>query len=191
MDLVNFVHNDLQVDAINVTYIRGDVKLPESQEALQKEKYQQVINHISHLDHQRFNKHPLSAFILGATLLAREKVLENLSTGLRNFECYAIKKMIVLEDTGAVKVCEMMDQYLGNLRDFDYDINKVVTSKLAETEYQKIQNHECNCTWECAIRTGVIYNPREYGSILKHALKSGKGKQNGAMPPREEVAELV
>jgi len=168
-----------------------DVKLPASQEALQKEKYAEVINHISHLDHHRFSKHPLSAFILGATLLAREKVLENLSTGLRNFECYAIKKMIVLEDTGAVKVCEMMDQYLGNLRDFDYDINKVVTSKLAETEYKKIQNHECNCTWECAIRTGVIYNPKEYGSILKHALTSGKGPKNGAAPKREQVAELV
>ena len=191
MDLVNFVHEDLQVDAINVTYIRGDVKLPASQEALQKEKYAEVINHISHLDHHRFSKHPLSAFILGATLLAREKVLENLSTGLRNFECYAIKKMIVLEDTGAVKVCEMMDQYLGNLRDFDYDINKVVTSKLAETEYKKIQHHEGNCTWECAIRTGVIYNPKEYGSILKHALTSGKGPKNGAAPKREQVAELV
>ena len=85
----------------------------------------------------------------------------------------------------------MMDKYLGNLRDFDYDINKVVTSKLAETEYQKIQNHECNCTWECAIRTGVLYNPREYASVLRHAMKPNKGDMPPAVPELKQIAESV
>lgn len=112
----------------------------------------------------------MANFIWGATVLAREKVFENLKTGKRNFECYAIRKMTVIDDTGEVKICEMLPTSLGNLRNFGYDIKKIVTSNFANSEYEKIKKHKCNCTWECAIRTGIIYNPKEYFSIAKYAL---------------------
>ena len=79
--------------------------------------------------------------------------------------------MTVVEDTGDVKVCEMMPTSLGNLRENDYDIKKIVTSHRAKLEKNKIKAHKCNCTWECAIRTGIIYNPREYPGLLKYIIK--------------------
>lgn len=172
MDLLKFIKENLKVDAMSVTYIRGDVKLSKSKQNLYNEKYKRVINYLSKSDRSGLKEHPLSGFIWGATVLARKKVFENLKTNKRNFKCYAIRKLIVLDDIGNVKICEMLPTTLGNLRNNNYDIKKIVTSDFANTEYKKIKKRKCNCTWECAIRTGIIYNPKEYFSILKCAFKN-------------------
>ncbi len=170
IDILKFIKENLDVDTIGMTYIRGNVRLSESQKNLYNEKYKEAIDYIAKLNHDKFKNHPLANFIWAATILARKKVFENLKINKRNFECYAIKKLTVIEDTGDVKVCEMLPTYLGNLRENNYDIKKIVTSKLADSECEKIKKHECNCTWECAIRTGIIYNPKEYPALLKCAL---------------------
>ena len=171
LDVLKYIKENLDVDTMSVTYIRGDAKLNEAKKNLYNEKYQEAINYVSKLNRSNFKNHPLSNFIWNITAFTREKVLENLKINKRNFECYAIRKMIVLEDTGEVKICEMLPTSLGNLRNNDYDIKKIVLSDFAQSEYKKIKNHNCNCTWECAIRTGVIYNPKEYFSILRYAFK--------------------
>jgi len=174
IEMLKFIKEQLNVDSMSVTYIRGDAKIGEAKKNLYNEKYKEAINYVSKLNRGNFKNHPLANFIWNVTAFTREKVLENLKTNKRNFECYAIKKMIVLEDNGEVKICEMLPTSLGNLRNNNYDIKKIVLSDFAQSEYKKIKNHNCNCTWECAIRTGVIYNPKEYFSILRYAFKIRK-----------------
>lgn len=178
MDTLKFIKENIDVDTMSITYIRGDVKLGEAQKNLYNEKYKEAINYVSKLNRDNFKNHPLSNFIWNISAFARERVFENLKINKRNFECYAIRKMIVVEDTGEVRVCEMLPTSLGNLRNADYDIKKIVFSDLARSEYKKIKNHNCNCTWECAIRTGIIYNPKECFSILKYALRNNLLKIN-------------
>ncbi|MFC1756657.1 radical SAM protein [Patescibacteria group bacterium] len=170
MEVLDFIKKNLDVDSMSMTFIRGDARSKDNKENLYIEKYKKATEYLSKLNRNKFKNHPLSGFIWGATITAREKVFENLTTRKRNFNCYAIKKMIVLEDDGKIKICEILPTSLGNLRDFDYDINKIVKSDFAKKEYEKIKNKQCNCTWECAIRTGIIFNPKEYLSILKHSL---------------------
>ncbi len=174
MNTLKWIKEKLNPDTMSVTYIRGDARLTETKKNLYNEKYKEVITYLSKLNRDNFKNHPLANFIWGATALARKKVFENLKTNKRNFECYAIRKMIVIDDVGEVKICEMLPTSLGNLRNNNYDIKKIVTSELSNSEYDKIKHHKCNCTWECAIRTGIIYNPKEYLSILKYAFKKGK-----------------
>lgn len=171
IDTLEFIKEELDVDVMSVTYIRGDVKSDEAKQNLYNEKYKKIINYLSLLNRNNFKSHPLSNFIWGATAVARDKVFENLKTNKRNFECYAIRKMIVIDDIGEVKICEMLPTSLGNLRDYDYNIKNILTTDFANAEYEKIKNHKCNCTWECAIRTGIIYNPKEYLSIFKYVFK--------------------
>ncbi|MFA4871755.1 MAG: radical SAM protein [Patescibacteria group bacterium] len=170
LDTLKFIKSNLNVDAISATYIRGDARLDENKKNLYQNKYLEVIEYLSNLDRDKFKSHPMSGFIFKATNFARFKVFENLKIGKRNFECYAINKMIVVEDDANVRICEMLPTSLGNLRDFDYDIKKMITTDKAKEEIKKIKNHECNCTWECAIRTGIIYNPREIFPLLKWIL---------------------
>lgn len=171
MDLLKYLKTEIDPDTMGVTYIRGEARLSETQQNLYNQKYKEAIDYLTDLKYDKFKNHPLANFIWGATTLARHKVFENLKTGKRNFECYVIKKMIVIDDMGEVKICEMLPTSLGNLREHDYDIKRIVTSDLAKKEYEKIKKHQCNCTWECAIRTGVMYNPKEYFSILKYFFK--------------------
>jgi MoaA/NifB/PqqE/SkfB family radical SAM enzyme len=171
LSVLKYIEDNLRVDAMSVTYIRGDAKIDKMKQSLYDEKYKKIINYLSAKDRKKFKNHPLSGFIWGATLLARKKVFENLKTQKRNFKCFSIKKMVVLEDNGNIKVCEILPTVLGNLRDFDYDIKKVIKTDIAKSAYKKIKNCECNCTWECAIRTGIIYNPLEYFNIFRSISK--------------------
>jgi len=167
MGTLKYIKSELDVDAMSMTCIRGDVKQGEVQEGLYNEKYKEVAMYLAKLNRTKFKNHPMANFIWGATSYAREKVFDNLKYGRRNFECYAIRKMIVVDDVGEVYICEMRPTSLGNLRDYNYDIKKIVRSKMANDEYKKIKDHQCNCTWECAIRTGIIFNPKEYLSLLR------------------------
>lgn len=115
-------------------------------------RYIQIIDYLNQLDYERFNNHPMAWFIRKATLKARDKVLIN-AMGVRNFKCYAPNKMVVVDNMGNVLPCEMIKYSYGNLRDCDYNIRNILPKKL-----------ECSipCTWECAIRTSIIYNPKEW-----------------------------
>lgn len=176
LNTLKWIKQKLNPDTMSVTYIRGDARLSATQKNLYNKKYKEIITYLSKLNRDKLKNHPLSNFIWGATSLAREKVFENLKTNKRNFECYAIRKMIVIDDIGEVKICEMLPTSLGNLRNAEYDIKKIVSSDFANSEYKKIKKRKCNCTWECAVRTGIIYNPREYFSILKYAFRRKANK---------------
>lgn len=171
LEFLKYIKKEINPDSLGVTYIRGESRLNETQQNLYDQKYKEIIDYLTELEHYKFKNHPLANFIWGATILARHKVFEILETGKRNFKCYVIKKMIVFDDVGDVKVCEILPGSLGNLRDNNYDIKKIVNSDLAKATYKKVKNNECCCTWECAIRTGVMYNPKEYFSIFKYGLK--------------------
>lgn len=170
IETLDFINKELNVDSMSMTFIRGNARSDETQKNLYIEKYKKATEYLSKLNRDKFRNHPFSRFIWGATIVAREKVFENLKTNKRNFNCYAIKKMIVLEDDGKVKICEILPTSLGNLREYDYNIKKMARTNFAKKEYQKIKNKKCNCTWECAIRTGIIFSPKEYLTILKRSL---------------------
>ncbi|MFH1618284.1 MAG: radical SAM protein [bacterium] len=176
LDILKFIKDNLAVDALNVTRVRGNVRSEETQKNLHNEKYREAVDYISRANFNKSACHPLPAFIRAVSTLAQEKVLENLETGRRNFECYAIKKMTVIDDLGEVKVCEMLSVSLGNLRDADYDIKKIATSVFADAEYGKIRRHECNCVWECAVRTGIICNLKEYPAVLMRICGKNKSR---------------
>ena len=37
---------------------------------------------------------------------------------------------------------------------------------------KKVHDGFCNCTWECAVRTGILYNPIEYPKMAAYALRA-------------------
>jgi MoaA/NifB/PqqE/SkfB family radical SAM enzyme len=141
------------VDFPSVTFIRGDPKNNSSKTNLDIDKYAEILKYLKQIDYSQFNNHPLSGFIRNASILARDKVLETLRTGKRNFKCYALERMVVVDNTGEVLPCEIFNSSVGNLRDCDYDIKNIRTKKII---------CQIPCTWECAVRTGIIYNPLEW-----------------------------
>ena len=166
LNTIQTLKEGLGVDFPSVTYIRGDARDLNSKVSISLDKYIEIINYLETIDYSEFTNHPMSKFLRKATLLARRKVVENIKTGERNFKCYCINKMIVMENNGRVRVCESQPWSLGNLRNNNYDIKEIINSYSAKATKIYLHNKNCNCTWECAIRTGIIYNPLEWGKLL-------------------------
>lgn len=99
---------------------------------------------------------------------------------VKNINCQAGKRLIVVQDTGTVYPCETLevpgmctaedppkDACLGNLHDFGYDLPKLLAAEKARNVVDWIQNNPCACTWECAVTNSVTHT-------AGNALKLGK-----------------
>jgi MoaA/NifB/PqqE/SkfB family radical SAM enzyme len=82
----------------------------------------------------------------------------------------------VIQSDGAVKVCEMLDDSLGNIHDFDYDLVKLWQANAARTMRRFIQDTSCQCTQECFLSVSMLLSPDAW---RKMAAERWKLDRNG------------
>ena len=91
--------------------------------------------------------------------------------------CVAGKKMITLTERGMLTPCEMLyqikpeiDSDLGNVRDYNYDILKMLVLDKAIKLRKYIENTHCSCSYECAALCNVVFAKKQWLKILKETL---------------------
>jgi hypothetical protein len=57
------------------------------------------------------------------------------------------------------------------MRDYGYNILKLLHSDLARSVLKGIKDSRCYCTHECYMMTNILFNPALYPSIAKEYLK--------------------
>ena len=94
--------------------------------------------------------------------------------------CKAGEKSIVISSEGDVFPCEMLNRSFGNVRDYDYDVRKILFSDNARKIKSFIRNKKCFCTWECIIPLNIIFNIKSYPTLFKDFFKNfiGNNKKN-------------
>ena len=73
--------------------------------------------------------------------------------------CNAGNKIIVIGETGDVYPCEVLDFKMGNLRDYDLSLHRLMDEhygRFTEAHPPK----ECHCDWGCAQNIALVTNPR-------------------------------
>ena len=103
-------------------------------------------------------------------IVQRRLIHRTMGERARLLPCYAGRLNLVLEEGGDVFPCEVRKESFGNVRDFGYDMRKVVRSEKAAKVNASIRNKECFCTHECYYMTNILFNPRLYPSLLKEYL---------------------
>lgn len=84
--------------------------------------------------------------------------------------CQAGKKGIVLTASGDIILCEILGTRLGNIRDYDYDIMKVLGTSESKSEIEQIERTKCHCTWECFQSLNTVYAPKLYPKVIKESF---------------------
>jgi len=113
----------------------------------------------------------------GARLKAAQDILQRrliYQTALeqkRLEPCYAGRLNLVLTETGGVYPCETLTQSFGNVRDFNYDLARILRAEPARAVTRSIQAAHCHCTHECYAMTNILFNPRQYPALLKEYLQ--------------------
>lgn len=97
---------------------------------------------------------------LSAKNAARRDIIFDIINGERQGGgCAAGSLGGVVYSDGSVKVCEMLDAPLGNLRDHDYDLARVWAGAAARRMRREIQATGCQCTQECFLSVSMLIQP--------------------------------
>ncbi len=86
--------------------------------------------------------------------------------------CYAGTTNVVIYPNADVFACEMRnDLCMGNLRDFDFNLKKLLSTPKNRELAKAVRESKCFCTFECQLTSNVAFNPRELLKVLAMWLK--------------------
>jgi MoaA/NifB/PqqE/SkfB family radical SAM enzyme len=100
------------------------------------------------------------------SLLVNRTALDFVEGKPMNWNCLAGKKFVEINETGDVFPCEILFEKIGSLRENNYSVLEILSSKKAKEALMKISGRKCNCTFECAISNALVYSPRKYPELL-------------------------
>ena len=86
--------------------------------------------------------------------------------------CVAGDKLIVINEIGDVYPCEILPMKMGNLREAEYDIKRILSSKKAKKIKNFIKDTRCRCTFECATNANIVYDVKSYPKLLLGVIRN-------------------
>jgi len=106
-------------------------------------------------------------------ILQRRLILRTARKQRRLLDCYAGRLNLVLAENGDLYPCESFgeEMRLGNVRDFNFDLEQIRRSPRARAIIRRIMANTCHCTHECYMITNILFNPRQYPGLLKTYLQ--------------------
>jgi sulfatase maturation enzyme AslB (radical SAM superfamily) len=81
-------------------------------------------------------------------------------------KCQAGRRVVVVNETGNVFPCEPLWHSVGNLRDNNYDLDKILSSSEMGNFNKKIIKERCTCHWGLPLSNTLLYKPSYYPKIL-------------------------
>jgi MoaA/NifB/PqqE/SkfB family radical SAM enzyme len=81
----------------------------------------------------------------------------------------------VIYSDGRVFPCEMLEEPLGNVREFDFDFPKLWNSPRADEVRALIQDTKCLCTQECFLSVSLLIQPRYWPDMVRERARLLRG----------------
>ncbi|MFH1108848.1 MAG: radical SAM protein [Planctomycetota bacterium] len=186
-ELYDFVRERFAVDGHAFLLARGSTKEPDAKD-VPLAAYRAMSDILKREEHRsgQYLSMPLRA--VTSTMRAMlERVAEHDEYVI---PCVAGRKLVEVFSNGDVVPCELIegrrDPHLGNVRDFDYDIVKLLRAKKAQQMRRFIRNTKCRCTFECAMYASLVFNPMQYPKILQGLIPSSE-ESDGRKPGESAV----
>jgi len=109
--------------------------------------------------------------IMSTKILMHQMVIATYTKGYQ-IPCLAGRLNVVIYSNGDVYPCEMLtDQKIGNLREVDYNFQKLWQSTKLKRIVKKIVKTKCFCTHECHLPMNILYAPQSLPKLLILSLK--------------------
>jgi len=153
---IKYIFDNFDFDDHEIIVVRGSTKTSKIKQ-LNLKNYFNAINYRNKLYYNN-SKNFLKKIIdfLGS------KIILNILNKNTFFKCPAGKKMIEIDENGNVFPCELIysfynNYYLGNI--FKEKYSDILKKENTKKIISFIKNKKCNCTFECAIYSGLIFYP--------------------------------
>ncbi len=103
-------------------------------------------------------------------IVQRRLIQRTLHEQKRLISCYAGRLNLVITECGDVFPCEILSETFGNVRVFDGDIKKLLSTAKAGELIRSITGRKCYCTHECYFLTNILFNPALYPAVAREYL---------------------
>lgn len=171
--VINFVSELDHVRTHTVSLIRGDVA-DEKLKDIDINKYHNAIKKLeSNLKDKTSKIYRFKGARLKAAqdILQRKLIFDTFSQNKQLIPCYAGRLNLVVTETGDVYPCESFDKKMGNVRESDHNMKKIINSDEAKKIIDSIKKNKCYCTHECYMMTNILFNPMMYPALLREYMQ--------------------
>jgi len=171
--IIDFVNGLKDIKTHTISLIRGSLE----DENYKKVDYKKYLHAIKRLEENLKNRTSATYRFRGARIKAAQDILQRNLIHLTLLEqkrltcCYAGRLNLVLTENGDVFPCEILTGRFGNVRDYGYDIKKILQTENTKKILASIQNKKCFCTHECYLMTNILFNPKLYPALAKEYLQ--------------------
>jgi MoaA/NifB/PqqE/SkfB family radical SAM enzyme len=172
-ELLDYSFANFKNCSILLVLARGDSRNKDAKDVTPQE-YKELLDYYYNLKrrHNITTNKPFLSLIDTLGKMVNYQVVRILSRQKMPSKCYVYDKMIVLQSKGDVFPCEYLNKSLGNLRDYRYNIRKMLNNPDNLQIRKEISAGKCYCTWECALANNIVCNPRLYPHFLKKLIFS-------------------
>ncbi len=180
--IIDFVGTLAHIKTHTISLARGELADPRYQ-AVDADKYRRAVARLeANLKNRTANIYRFRGARLKAAqdILQRRLIHRTVIERQRQIPCYAGRLNLVLTETGEVYPCEMLDTRLGNVREYHYDLARLLRSEAARTVNESIANNRCYCTHECYFITNILFNPCLYPALLREYRQLSRRSTAGA-----------
>lgn len=181
-DVLDYVYDNLSFTDFGALYVRGETYDDDAKEidADEYAKFQEACRkkNLAHHPVRGFAGRAFAAIKMTSASLLTEVVQEDRYVT----PCTAGKRMVVMDDQGRIEPCEMLQPLInegkvdletaemGNIRDYDYDIRKLLSTSHCQQMTDYITREKCYCSFECAMAVNVLYSMELWPRVMHNFL---------------------
>lgn len=168
-ELIRYVNGLDAIKTHTVSLIRGKVREGKLKE-VDHDKYQKTIATlaVNLRSRQAATYRFKGARIKAAQDIVQRRLIHRTQSEQRQLvPCYAGRLTVVVTESGEVYPCESFADMLGNVREWDYDLQQILRSRKASQVLAGIKRRECYCSHECYMMMNILFNPRLYPAIYR------------------------
>ncbi|GMQ91828.1 MAG: radical SAM protein [Gammaproteobacteria bacterium] len=171
--IIDYVRGLKHIKTHTISAVRGNL-LYSHYKVFDPRKYQRAIHRLQEnirtrtADIYRFRGAHLKA---AQDILQRRLIHQTMLSHERQIPCYAGRLNLVLTESGDVYPCEILSTSFGNIREYGYDLKKIIHSERARSILESIHQNHCYCTHECNFITNILFNPRLYPILAKEYVQ--------------------
>jgi MoaA/NifB/PqqE/SkfB family radical SAM enzyme len=157
---VDFLRDELAVDAINIGLVRGTVKNPIATK-VDPAQYVAAQQYLAKSGNRRPYFSALLSWAADIKQRTQARLIADVATGrpTPGYTCMAGRVFAVVSETGDVYPCEMLGRSVGNLRQHDFDYYRMWNSAAGAAIRAHINTGACQCTYECAMGATLAVAP--------------------------------
>jgi MoaA/NifB/PqqE/SkfB family radical SAM enzyme len=181
-EILDYACARMSFSDFGVLYVRGDTYDPEAKKVDAADYVRFVEACRERLRPRAAGKSFSSRLFSAITATATDLLADSIVHDRYVTPCRAGRNMLVMDDEGTVRPCEMLEYLietgratldsaiLGNVRDVDYDIKRLIDTAKARDMRRYIREKKCYCSFECAMSVNVLYSPSLWPKMLRRFL---------------------